>query len=174
MIHVHIQRFWRWKLSIVQWTMFIIFCNKFSFVVFRVYKCLLRNKNPNSRANIPKIHFFWKWLHPMISMSEQVFYRKEHEEEDWGQALSKTISGPQKRVQLKCIRQLWHFISHCSVCQCPWLCRKFEPLWKLHKQGSSIHTKSWPKWFIETMTDKNLNINGSYCRLLKYLCQHTK
>ena len=39
----------------------------------------------------------------------------------------------QKSVQisliLECIyHQLWHFMTHCSVCQCPWLCRKFEPL----------------------------------------------
>ena len=50
--------------------------------------------------------------------------------------------------------QLWHFMTHCSVCQCTWLCRNFEPLWKHHKQGTAIHAKCWLKQFIQTMVGK--------------------
>ena len=51
------------------WKFFLILFNKFSFVVFRFYKCLLRNKNPNGQAYIAWIHFFGKLLNLMTTMS---------------------------------------------------------------------------------------------------------
>ena len=98
--------------------------------------------------NLMILTLFFAWTSSLEKRTPLRRLRSKSQKKSWVNILPGNKSCPEKGDKI--ILSLIHnFISYCSVC--PWLRRKFEPLWKhQHKQGNAIHTKCWLKLFKQT------------------------